>query len=144
MIFRNRGGYGQIDRMSVKRVPLDAVRQIAVPQFSDQRGELYALERLRPLPFTPVRTFVITDVPPGKHRAEHLVSCDQFLWMLMGACQAAVRPEAGSEDQRCFGLAARGPGLYLPEGIWLDLYQFLPGSVLMCLAAAGYDAQRRR
>jgi hypothetical protein len=136
----------QVDLMRAEKRLMDAVREIAVPRFVDQRGELFALERLRPLPFTPVRTFIITDVPPGKHRAEHAVSCDQFLWMLAGSCQALVRPMARAEsaDGRYFRLAARGPGLYLPECVWLDLSDFLPGSMLVCLAAAEYDAQRRR
>jgi hypothetical protein len=116
-----------------------------VPRFSDPRGQLFALERLRPLPFTPVRTFVIADVLPGMHRAEHVVSCDQFLWMAAGACEAVVR-EARSvtKGERRFHLAARGPGLYLPAGIWLDLAEFIPDSMLVCLAAATYDAQSKR
>src|SRR5262245_58680466 len=91
---------------------LDRVRHIEVPQFSDPRGLRCALERLRPLPFTPVRTFIITDVPPGQHRAEHDASCDEFLWMAIGACQALVREaESVTKGERRFQLSARGSGL---------------------------------
>lgn len=123
---------------------LDAIREIPVPQFSDRRGELFALQRLHPLPFTPVRTFIITDVPPGEHRARHAVSCDEFLWMISGGCQALLRIEADvvCADERRFQLRSRGPGLYVPEGVWLDLSNFLPGSVLVCLAAGEYNARR--
>ena len=132
--------------MSAETTTLEAVRHIDVPQFSDQRGDLFALEHSRPVPFTPVRTFVITKVPEGKHRAQHVVSCDQFLWMVAGACQAVVRERAEplSANERSFQLTARGPGLFLPEGVWLDLSNFSSDSVLLCLASAGYDAQRKR
>lgn len=125
---------------------LNAIREIPVPRFSDRRGALFALERLSPLPFTPVRTFIITDVPPGEHRAQHAASCDEFLWMVSGGCQVLVRTKADSAgaDERRFQLQSRGPGLYLPEGIWLDLSDFLPGSILVCLAAGEYNADRKR
>jgi hypothetical protein len=132
--------------MSADEMLLDRIREIPVPQFSDRRGALFALERLRPLPFTPVRTFIITDVPAGEHRAQHALLCDEFLWMLSGGCRALVRTEAGGAgaDERRFQLQSRGPGLYLPEGVWLDLSNFLPGSMLVCLAAEEYSAGRRQ
>ena len=118
-------------------------REIDVPQFIDPRGCLVAFEQARPLPFTPVRAFVIADVPPGAHRAQHEVPCDQFLWMVAGACRAIVRQTGASdvESERQFRLVARGPGLYLPQGAWLDLSDFADGSILLCLAASGYDAR---
>jgi hypothetical protein len=132
--------------MTERTAALRAVREIEVAQFGDPRGRLVAFERASPLPFDPVRTFVIADVPPGKHRAQHVVSCDQFLWMVEGACQAVVRPGDGdpADIERRFRIVARGPGLYLPKSVWLDLSEFSPGSILLCLAAANYDAQGKR
>lgn len=140
------GNQRRILRMTDTLDKLDAVRHLEVPRFSDARGQLFALERARPLPFTPVRTFVIADVPQGKHRAEHVVSCDQFLWVVEGGCHAMVREGTGDSagPERHFRLTKRGPGLYLPKGVWLDLSEFDPGSVLLCLAAAEYDARRKR
>ncbi len=46
--------------------------------------------------------------------------------------------------KRHFRLTKRGPGLYLPEGVWLDLSEFHKGSIMLCLAAAEYDANRKR
>ncbi|HEY1384881.1 MAG TPA: FdtA/QdtA family cupin domain-containing protein [Dongiaceae bacterium] len=115
-------------------------REIDVPQFIDSRGMLVAFEHGRPIPFKPVRTFVIADVPPGAHRAQHVVSCDEVLWMAAGACEALVRhaaPEGSPREQR-FHLAMRGRALYLPQGIWIDLWAFEPGSMLICLAAGDY------
>ena len=116
--------------------------EIDVPQFADPRGRLAAFEQARPLPFTPVRTFVISDVPPRAHRAAHVARCDEFLWMAAGACRAILRQHAAQEDgEQRFHLAARGRGLYVPKGLWIDLFEFDPGSVMICMADSNYVAR---
>ncbi len=110
-----------------------------VPQFADPRGRLAAFELARPLPFKPVRTFVISDVPAAAHRAQHAIDCEEFLWMSTGACRVLVRQAlAGEQDEQRFHLVANGPGLYLPRNAWVDLYEFSPGSVLICMADSEY------
>ena len=71
-------------------------REIDVPRFIDGRGLLVAFQHGQPLPFKPVRTFVITDVPPDAHRAQHNITCDQVLWMAAGTCRALVRQSAAN------------------------------------------------
>ena len=116
--------------------------EVEVPQFSDVRGCLAAFERARPLPFKPVRTFVISDVPPGAHRAGHITRCEEFLWMAVGACRAIVRRNEGRLDgDQEFHLAARGRGLFVPKGIWIDLFDFSPGSIMICMADGDYVAR---
>jgi hypothetical protein len=115
-------------------------REVDVPQFADSRGRLAAFERLRPLPFTPVRTFVISDVPPGEHRAQHVTRCSEFLWMAAGSCRAIVRPreKCGAEDEQQFRLTVHGRGLYIPQNVWIDLCDFTASGVLICVADAEY------
>lgn len=114
-------------------------REIDVPQFADARGRLAAFEQARPLPFQPVRTFVIRDVPPDAHRGQHAIDCEEFLWMAAGDCRIVVRPAAGDlQDEKRFHLLAHGPGLYVPRGSWIDLHGFSPGSVLVCMSDSPY------
>ncbi|HKP25198.1 MAG TPA: FdtA/QdtA family cupin domain-containing protein [Dongiaceae bacterium] len=121
----------------------DKAREVDVPQFVDSRGRLAVFERLHPLPFKPVRAFVISEVPKGEHRARHTVPCNQFLWMAAGSCWAVVRADeqCDAADQQRFRLTANGRGLYLPRGVWIDLYEFTAGSILICLADAEYVAR---
>ncbi len=121
--------------------PVGKVRMIDVACHGDPRGNLFAFEEASPLPFRPVRVFIIADVPAGAHRARHELSCDQFLWMLDGSCRALVKVDG---QELPMALAARGPGLYLPKGVWLDLHDFAPDSALVCLAAAAYQAPSPR
>lgn len=114
-------------------------RHIDVPQHADARGLLITFEQGRPLPFTPVRSFVISQVPDGARRAGHRIRCDEFLWMISGACVAGVGPSDAADQ--VFDLEVGGPGLYVPKGFWLDLYRFTSGSALLCLADAEYVAR---
>ena len=116
--------------------------EIDVPQFTDARGCLVAFEEARPLPFRPVRTFVISDVPEGAHRAQHVTRCTELLWMATGACRAVVRHGEGQQSgERQFQLVARGQGLLVPKDVWIDLCEFSPGSVLVCMADSDYVAR---
>jgi hypothetical protein len=115
---------------------------IDVPQFIDARGRLAAFEEAHPLPFRPVRTFVITDVPEGAHRAQHVTRCTEFLWMAAGACRAIVRHSEDQEsDGQQFRLVARSQGLLVPKGVWIGLCEFSPGSILVCMADSDYVAR---
>ena len=113
--------------------------EIDIPLFVDLRGCLVAFQQNSPLPFKPVRVFVIVDVPPDAHRAQHEVSCDEFLWMAAGACHALVRASASRDDGHTFHLVKCGRGLYLPKGAWIDLFGFALDSVLVCMAEAEYE-----
>lgn len=118
---------------------LAEARLIEVPRFADARGCLVAFEHGHPLPFTPRRTFMISEVPEGAQRARHTVSCSQFLWMAAGSCTASIRQAAeDAGGPREFRLEQSGPGLYLPAGLWLALTAFAPGSMLICLAESEY------
>ena len=114
-------------------------REIDVPQFIDARGLLAAFQYGAPLPFKPVRTFLIADVPADAHRAQHTITCDQLLWMAAGTCRALVRQSAVSAaGELRFHLLARGRALYVPQGLWIDLWAFDPESILICLASGDY------
>jgi len=109
-------------------------RLIAMPKNEDERGSLFAMESGSPLPFKPVRTLVIKDVPAGRRRAGHAVPCDQFLWTPVGSCEAEMR--AGGAVART--TLQGNSGLYLPKGTWIGLSDFSHDCVLICMASAGY------
>jgi len=139
-------GAGTSIKIDVREMAEQAVatgaREIDVPRFIDARGLLVAFQHGQPLPFKPVRTFVITDVPPDAHRAQHNITCDQLLWMAAGTCRVLVRQgAANAAGERHFHLPARGHALYLPQGVWIDLWAFDPHSVLICLASGDYVAR---
>ena len=115
------------------------VRRLKVPVFDDERGRVVPIEHAHPdLPFVPARTFVICDVPPGKSRAEHTLTCDQLLVAASGSVKVIART-GGREASHA--LDTPGAALFIPEGTWIALRDFSPGAVLVVFAAKPY---RRR
>jgi dTDP-4-amino-4,6-dideoxygalactose transaminase len=92
------------------------------------------------LPFEPVRTFVITNVPHGATRGGHATSCDEFLWIQAGECRLSI-----SDGARQTSLLLDNPrhGLIVPMGLLLELTDFTPGTMLVVMASQPYaDANR--
>jgi hypothetical protein len=94
---------------------------------ADPRGRLVAFEEGRSLPFAPVRFFLIHDVPRWASRANHTASCNQYLVAVIGACTLAFQSEDASGEYR---LNASGQGVLVPEGCFIRLVDFEPGTVL--------------
>lgn len=101
----------------------------------DQRGTLIAFEQPNPLPFDPKRAFVIKDVAKEELRAEHAVSCDEFLVLLTGRCRITLRTKT---KQDVFDLDDPHRGLFVPAGIWLKLDRFEQDTFLLVFASARY------
>jgi UDP-2-acetamido-3-amino-2,3-dideoxy-glucuronate N-acetyltransferase len=105
--------------------------------FDDERGRVLPVEHLSPqLPFVPVRTFVICNVPAGKSRAEHTLTCDQVLVAATGSVNVIVKVDGGETRHV---LDTPGAALHIPEGAWIALNQFSRDAVLIVLAAKPYQ-----
>jgi hypothetical protein len=115
------------------------VRSLSVPAHDDARGRLYAIEQSAPLPFMPVRMFMICDVPAEQVRARHAVSCHEFLWMLRGSCTATV--DDGIKTATV-PLKAEGPGLLVAAGVWMELRAFSNDAALSVFASKTYAETR--
>ena len=108
-----------------------------LPNFSDMRGNLMALEKGRGLPFKPARVFLVHGVKSHHVRGEHAHrQCAQFLVAANGSVSIVLddghkRAEVRLEDQTV--------GLYLPPMIWGIQYKFDTNTVLMVLASHPYE-----
>ena len=108
------------------------VKFVRVPEFSDGRGRLRVCEFEEALPFIPVRTFVISDVPSGASRASHAVSCELFIVVLKGAAKLTAASTANSEVHL---LASNGTGVHVPAGTWILLSEFTPETQILVHAS---------
>lgn len=109
-----------------------ATSHIPISTFPEDRGLLRPVE-FRDLPFTPVRAFTISGVPKWATRAEHAPTCDEFLVMASGSCEALI-----GRDEDTVELTFDGPGLYVPGGTWLGLRAFSEDACLLVLASLPY------
>jgi hypothetical protein len=101
----------------------------------DERGRLMVFEQGGTLPFVPVRTFTISDVPAGKSRAGHSVSCDLMLTCLRGSCLVVLGLDLADRVQ----LSENGRSLLLQQGTWLRLEDFAPGTLLLVHASKRFS-----
>jgi UDP-2-acetamido-3-amino-2,3-dideoxy-glucuronate N-acetyltransferase len=111
----------------------------AVPENVDERGSVRIFELDKALPFVPVRTFVISNVPKGKTRAGHFLTCDQVLSVLRGACQVTAKMGNMQEQHR---LTPAAGALCIRRGTWLLLTEFVDEAIVLVFASERFDPTR--
>ncbi|MGH8032288.1 MAG: sugar 3,4-ketoisomerase, partial [Luteimonas sp.] len=123
---------------SVEATEVGGVTLHMLPRFVDLRGALSAGEFARDLPFTPLRYFLVFDVPSQETRGEHAHNtCHQFLVCAHGSVR--VLADDG-QRRREFTLDSPGVGLYLPPMTWGTQYRYSKDAVLLVFASHAYDA----
>lgn len=109
-----------------------------MPVFVDLRGSLSVLECESVLPFRPVRTFFVYDVPSQHVRGEHAhKECHQFLVCAKGACSVVTDDGQSRAEWR---LDAPSMGLHVPPMVWASQYKYSSDAVLVVFASHAYDA----
>jgi hypothetical protein len=121
--------------MLIRSLPA-GVKLLPVPPHDDGRGRLHAIEQSGPIPFQPVRMFVIRNVPAGAWRARHAVSCHEFLWVIGGACTLEVD---NGMTRATLRLQVYGPGALVSSGVWMELREFTDDAVVSVLASTRYN-----
>ena len=110
---------------------------IDLPGNTDARGKLAFAQQGDQIPFPVRRIFMLYAIPEASrrgghaHRAQH-----QLLIMTGGACTVTVS-DGVSEDEIRLDRADRA--LYVPPLRWIELGDFIAGSVCVVLASGLYD-----
>lgn len=103
----------------------------------DERGQLIALEEFRDIPFRIKRVYfmyeTLKDVTRGYHAHKTL---EQILVCIHGSCK--IRLDNGKE-KKIVPLEKPYEGLYVPPGMWREMFDFSPDAVLLVLASEFYD-----
>lgn len=104
----------------------------------DARGALISLESAgaAALPFMVQRVFFIFDVPVNQSRGEHPVICRELIVALQGSCEVATVQDGVARD---FELSTPTQALYIPEGVWVRLHRFSPGTLVAVAADQPYS-----
>jgi UDP-2-acetamido-3-amino-2,3-dideoxy-glucuronate N-acetyltransferase len=104
---------------------------------SDIRGSLSVGEFERYIPFTPLRYFLVYDVPTVETRGEHAhFNCKQFLVAVKGSVHVVT--DDGHRRQEIV-LDSPSTGLYLPPMTWGIQYRYSSDAVLLVFASDYYD-----
>lgn len=109
-------------------------------QFQNHGGDvckLIALEGEETIPFPIRRVYYFCQVDPSAHRGCHAhKQLQQVFICLQGSCTLLL--DNGTERQ-CFTLSDPCQGLYAGPGLWRELYDFAPGTVVLVLTDQHYD-----
>lgn len=110
-------------------------------QFSDlgdERGKLVVIEGAQAIPFDIKRVFYIYESDSTVVRGQHANKLSEFV-LINVAGKSKVRITDGREE---FVVELDKPmmGVYIPNMIWKDMYDFSKDSVLLVLASTHYDA----
>ncbi len=105
----------------------------------DERGQLIALEEFRDIPFRIKRVYFMYDTLEGVIRGYHAhKTLEQILVCIHGTCK--IRLDNGKES-KVVPLEKPYEGLYVPPGMWREMFDFSPDAVLLVFASELYDAE---
>ena len=108
-------------------------------QHGDGRGQLVALEEFNDIPFEIKRVYYMYDTGKGVIRGHHAhKTLEQILICIHGSCKILL--DNGKEKKKVF-LEKPYEGLYVPNNMWREMYDFSEDAVLMCLASEVYNEE---
>ncbi|MBQ7582972.1 MAG: FdtA/QdtA family cupin domain-containing protein [Lachnospiraceae bacterium] len=103
----------------------------------DERGKLVVIEGGEAIPFEIKRVFYIYGSDATVVRGQHANRESEFV-LINVAGKSKVRITDGS-DEMVIELDKPMMGVYIPNMLWKDMYDFSPDSVLLVLASTHYD-----
>lgn len=105
----------------------------------DERGKLVVIEGNKSIPFDIKRVFYIYGSDDTVIRGQHANRESEFV-LINVAGTSKVRITDGEEE---FVVELNKPmmGVYIPNMVWKDMYDFSKDSVLLVLASTHYDGK---
>ena len=112
---------------------------ITLPTHTDCRGTLTVVQNTdQLLPFPIHRVFWITNIPNNQTRGGHLhLSQWEALFPLSGSFDITIN---NGTRQTLIHLDQPHKGIIIPPGLWSQLSNLTPGTVILALCDADYDA----
>lgn len=117
---------------------MNRVKKLEFPQRGDERGQLVIAEGGKDVPFDIKRVFYIYGSDSNVIRGKHANRKSEFV-LINVAGTSKVKIKDGEGNEKIFCLDKPNAGLYLPNMIWKDMYDFSKDSVLLVLASTHYD-----
>jgi len=115
---------------------ISAVKEVELPIFSAENGELIVMEALIHVPFKIARLFLV-HAPAGSIRGRHAHrACSQFLTSPVGNIEVVCYD---GKTTATFLLNRPNIGLLVPPGIWAEQNYLKPDSILSVLCDQLYD-----
>lgn len=118
---------------------MNKVKMLDFPQHGDERGHLVIVEGKKDVPFEIKRAFYIYGSDAEVVRGQHANRESEFV-LINVAGTSKVKVKDGEGNEAIFCLNRPHTGIYIPNMVWKDMYDFSEDSVLLVLASTHYDA----
>jgi dTDP-4-dehydrorhamnose 3,5-epimerase-like enzyme len=117
-------------------VIMQVIKYVFQPH-GDDRGQLIALEEFKDIPFQIKRVYYMYDTSKGVVRGHHAhKDLEQILICIHGSCKVLLD---NGKEKKIVPLEKPYEGLYIPNDMWREMYDFSDDAVLMVLASDLYD-----
>lgn len=114
------------------------IRMLEFEERGDERGKLVVVEGMKDIPFEIKRIFYIYGTKSDVVRGQHANRRSEFVLInVSGTSKVCVKDGKGNEG--IFSLNRPHTGIYLPNMVWKDMYDFSEDSILLALASEPYD-----
>ena len=119
---------------------MNKVQMLEFQQRGDERGHLVIAEGGIEVPFEIKRVFYIYGSDKDVVRGQHANRKTEFV-LINVAGTSKVKVKDGEGNEAIFCLNRPHTGIYLPNMVWKDMYDFSEDSVLLVLASTHYDPE---
>ena len=110
---------------------------VELPKLSDEKGAITAVNNREQIPFDIKRMYYLYDVPSGSERGAHAHK-DLHQLIVAATGSFSITVDDGN-IKRSFNLTRPNIGLYMPPGLWRELFDFSGGGICMVLASELYS-----
>ena len=117
---------------------INLVRMLDFPVRGDERGKLVVAEGGTNVPFEIKRLFYIYGSDAEVIRGQHANKESQFV-LINVAGRSKVKVMDGEGNEVIYVLNRPHAGVYLPQMVWKEMYDFSEDSVLLVLASTHYN-----
>jgi dTDP-4-dehydrorhamnose 3,5-epimerase-like enzyme len=121
----------------INSMKLSESKIINLPKIMDPRGNLSLVEEFKQIPFKIERTYCIYDVPGGEFRGGHAYLENQELIIALSGSFDVLLDDG--KEKKTFSLNRSYYGLYVPKGLWREMYNFSTNSLAFVIASTRYD-----
>lgn len=108
-------------------------------ELGDERGNLVAIEGNQDIPFEIERVFYLYGTDGTMVRGRHANRNSQFV-LINVAGSSKVKVDDGLGHIQVVNLDKPRLGLYLPQMVWKEMYDFSQDSVILVLSDQHYDS----
>lgn len=105
--------------------------------FGDERGKLVVIEGNQSIPFEIARVFYIYGSDNNVIRGQHANRLSEFV--LINICGSSKVKVDDGYSTKIFELDKPMMGLYIPQMIWKDMYEFSSDSILLVVSSTHYN-----